>query len=116
MTAISVMKVESIAECSIWSILQYFLPALSDNQFRKPFFVFLRFAVLHRFYCTLISSKLFILIQSKLQFTSIPSDKNIIIKFDIMSLDLFQSLNRFCWFLYYELLCYMIVLLYTRAQ
>ena len=25
------MKFESIAECSTWSILQYFLPALSDN-------------------------------------------------------------------------------------
>ena len=25
------MKVERIAECSPWSILQYFLPALSDN-------------------------------------------------------------------------------------
>ena len=25
------MKVTSIAECSPWSILQYFLPALSDN-------------------------------------------------------------------------------------
>ena len=27
----SLMKVTSIAECSPWSILQYFLPALSDN-------------------------------------------------------------------------------------
>ena len=27
----SLMKVESIAECSLWSIMQYFLPALSDN-------------------------------------------------------------------------------------
>ena len=25
------MKVESIAECSPWSILQYFWPAFSDN-------------------------------------------------------------------------------------
>ena len=25
------MKVESIAECSPWSILQYFWPALSEN-------------------------------------------------------------------------------------
>ena len=25
------MKVKSIAECSLWSILQYFWPALSDN-------------------------------------------------------------------------------------
>ena len=27
----SLMKVESIAECSHWSILQYFWPALSDS-------------------------------------------------------------------------------------
>ena len=27
------MKVESIAECSPWSILQYFLPALSDTRY-----------------------------------------------------------------------------------
>ena len=34
------MKVESIAECSPWSILQYFWPALSNNQPLKPIFVF----------------------------------------------------------------------------
>ena len=32
------MKVESIAECSPWSILQYFWPALSDNWSLKPIF------------------------------------------------------------------------------
>ena len=32
------MKVESIAECSNGSILQYFLPALSDNWSWKPIF------------------------------------------------------------------------------
>ena len=32
------MKVESIAECSTWSILQYFWPALSDNGSWKPIF------------------------------------------------------------------------------
>ena len=32
MTYGSLMKVESIAECSPWSILQYFGPALSDNR------------------------------------------------------------------------------------
>ena len=32
------MKVESIAECSHWSTLQYFWPALSDNWSRKPIF------------------------------------------------------------------------------
>ena len=37
MTNGSLMKVESIAECSPWSILQYFLPALSHNQSWKPF-------------------------------------------------------------------------------
>ena len=31
MTNGSLMKVESIAECSPWSILQYFKRALSDN-------------------------------------------------------------------------------------
>ena len=30
------MKVKSIAECSHWSILQYFCPALSKNRSRKP--------------------------------------------------------------------------------
>ena len=38
MTNGSKMKVESIAECSPWSILQYFLPALSDNWFWKSIF------------------------------------------------------------------------------
>ena len=38
MTNGSLMKVESIAECSPLSILQYFLPALSDNWFWKPIF------------------------------------------------------------------------------
>ena len=32
------MKVESIAECSMGSILQYFWPALSDNWSWKPIF------------------------------------------------------------------------------
>ena len=32
MTNGSLMKVNSIAECSPWSILQYFWPALSDIQ------------------------------------------------------------------------------------
>ena len=34
----SSMQVVSIAECSPWSILQYFLPALSDNWSLKPIF------------------------------------------------------------------------------
>ena len=34
------MKVESIAECSPWSILQYFWPALSDDRSWKPIMVF----------------------------------------------------------------------------
>ena len=37
----TLMKVESIAECSPWSILQYFRPALSDNRYRKAIFVVL---------------------------------------------------------------------------
>ena len=32
MTNGSLVKVKSIAEWSPWSILQYFLPALNDNQ------------------------------------------------------------------------------------
>ena len=32
----SLIKVKSIAECSPWSILQYFWPALSDNRYWKP--------------------------------------------------------------------------------
>ena len=34
----SIMKVESIAECSPWTILQYFWPALSNNWSWKPIF------------------------------------------------------------------------------
>ena len=40
MTNSSLMKVKSIAECSPWSILQNFWPALSDNRYWKPFLVF----------------------------------------------------------------------------
>ena len=36
----SLMKVKSIAECSPWSILQYFWPALRDDQSWKPILVF----------------------------------------------------------------------------
>ena len=35
----SLMKVESIAECTPWNILQYFRPALSDNWYWKTIFV-----------------------------------------------------------------------------
>ena len=38
MTNDSLMKVESIAECSTWSALQYFWPALSDNWYWKLIF------------------------------------------------------------------------------
>ena len=38
MTNGSLMMVERIAECSPWSILQYFGPALSDNWPWKPIF------------------------------------------------------------------------------
>ena len=60
MTNGSLMKVESIAECSPWSILQYFWPALSDNWSWKPIFsVFLIVAILHRFYCILKKTVLY---------------------------------------------------------
>ena len=39
MTNGGLMKVESIAECSPWSILQYFWTALSDNHSWKTFLV-----------------------------------------------------------------------------
>ena len=35
----SLMEVESIAECSHWSIMQYFWPALSDNHLWCSFWV-----------------------------------------------------------------------------
>ena len=38
MTSGSLMKFESIAEYSPWSILQYFRPTLSDNLSWKPIF------------------------------------------------------------------------------
>ena len=37
----SLMKVENIAECSPWSILQYFFPALNDNRCWQLILVFL---------------------------------------------------------------------------
>ena len=51
MTNGSLMKVESIAECSLWSILQYFWPALSDNWSSKPYFDLFESGRLHRLYC-----------------------------------------------------------------
>ena len=39
MTNGSLMKVESIAECYPWSILQYFWPALSNYRYWKPILV-----------------------------------------------------------------------------
>ena len=48
----SLMKVESIAECSSWSILQYFWPALSNNQSWKTSLVFFLVAALDMFYST----------------------------------------------------------------
>ena len=54
MTNGSLMKVESIAECSPWSILQYFWPAFSNNNIENQFLLFLRVTVLDRVYymCT----------------------------------------------------------------
>ena len=45
------MKVESIAECPPWSILQYFWPALSHNQSWKIFWSSFWVAAKDRFYC-----------------------------------------------------------------
>ena len=40
MTNGNLMKVESIAECSPWSILQYIWPALRDNSWKQFFGLF----------------------------------------------------------------------------
>ena len=53
MTNDSLMKVESIAECSHWSIMQFFWPALAIIGLENKYWIFLRVAVLHRFYCLL---------------------------------------------------------------
>ena len=45
------MKVESIAECSKGSILQFFYLHLVKIGIENQFLVFLRVAVLDRFYC-----------------------------------------------------------------
>ena len=47
----SLMKVVSIAECSHWTILQNFWPALSDYWSWKPFLAFFKAVTLDRFYC-----------------------------------------------------------------
>ena len=53
MTNGSLMNVESIAECSPWSILQYFWPELNDSWSWKPIFGLFERGVLDRFYCSL---------------------------------------------------------------
>ena len=51
----SLMKVESIAECSPWSILQYFRLALSGNwSLENQFFCLFESGCLHRFYRMLL--------------------------------------------------------------
>ena len=47
----SLMKVDSIAECSPWSILQYFWLHKAIIGLENQFLVFLIVAVLDRFYC-----------------------------------------------------------------
>ena len=59
----SLMKVEGIAECSPWSILQYLWPALSDNRYWKPILVFflsghLRQVLLYSFFWKLVQDQL----------------------------------------------------------
>ena len=49
----SLMKVEGIAECSPWSILQYFDLHEAIIRHENQFLVFLRVVVLDRFYCIL---------------------------------------------------------------
>ena len=47
------MHVKSIAECSKWSIQQYFWPSLSYQLLLGSLFCLFWVAVLHRFYCIL---------------------------------------------------------------
>ena len=64
------MKVERIAECSTWSVLQYFWPALSDNLPWKPIFglfesghftqVYKKLANLSKKICTLYFGPLYV--------------------------------------------------------
>ena len=52
MTNGSLMKVNSIAECPPWSILQYVWPSLSDNWSWKPIYGLWEWPCCVRFYCT----------------------------------------------------------------
>ena len=54
MTNGSLMKVESIAECSPWSILQYFCPALSNNWSYNPIFGLFESGHFTQVYCIVI--------------------------------------------------------------
>ena len=54
MTNGSLIKVGSIAECTDWSILQSFDLHQATIGLVNQFSVFLRVAVLHRFYCARI--------------------------------------------------------------
>ena len=65
----SLMKDESNAECSPWSILQHFLPALSDNRYWKPVLVFFSSGRLRQvlLYCPFNSKNdVFIIIHSEM--------------------------------------------------
>ena len=48
------MQVKSIAECSLWSILQYFRPSLSYHLSLRSLFCLFLSGRLRRFYCTRI--------------------------------------------------------------
>ena len=53
------MRVESIAECSKGSILQYFCPSLATNCYLKTFVVSIfGWQFLHRFYCIKASDEM----------------------------------------------------------
>ena len=63
MTNGSLMQVESIAECSPWSILQYFWPAFSNNQSYLPILLFflrdhLRQVLLYSYVLCLMPNKI----------------------------------------------------------
>ena len=71
------MKVKSFAECSSWSILQYFWAALSNNRSWKPIFGLLfEWPLKTGFFCTFISwQNFFCLLQKPLHLIMYPTEQ-----------------------------------------
>ena len=75
----SLMEVKSIVECSPWSILQYFEPALRDNWYWKPIFVFLLSAHLRQvlLYYVLLLISVFLFNQYKFSFLFVDQSQTV---------------------------------------